>query len=223
MRSMWWRQAPLPPRAAAARRRATRARAPLASWRSCTTAPAPPPSRVGRRVGAAGQGAGAGRRCARAGASFCSAWGSAWAVAGPVPHHRLPHAPPAALSEGVLWCVGRPVFRAIVVDSMAQRRQQYEAALAGMPIFARLAPEQLAAVADCLQRETFQVHAGGAAAALRLPATACAARDCVVPPGPGSRLPCLLAWTPTPTPLPARRAHRVRGRPAGRRRPLLHH
>ena len=73
----------------------------------------------------------------------------------------LPSSAVAALTEGVLWGVDRATFRSLVVYSMAERRQRYEATLRGMPIFRHLSQEQLAAVADCLRQEVFEVGAGG--------------------------------------------------------------
>ncbi|KAL4421376.1 hypothetical protein ABPG75_010667 [Micractinium tetrahymenae] len=61
-----------------------------------------------------------------------------------------------ALTEGVLWGVDRSTFRSLVVHSMAERRQRYEATLRGMAVFRHLSQEQLAAVADCLHQEVFK-------------------------------------------------------------------
>ena len=74
-----------------------------------------------------------------------------------------PSLPPgrAALAEGVLWGVDRATFRSLVVYSMAERRQHYEVTLRDMPIFRHLSQEQLAAVADCLHQEVFEVGAAG--------------------------------------------------------------
>jgi hypothetical protein len=44
---------------------------------------------------------------------------------------------------------------------MAERRQRYEATLRDMPIFRHLSQQQLAAVADCLHQEVFEVGAQG--------------------------------------------------------------
>jgi hypothetical protein len=65
----------------------------------------------------------------------------------------------AALTEGVLWGVDRATFRSLVVYSMAERRQRYEASLRGMPIFRHLSQQQPAAVADCLHHDVFEVGA----------------------------------------------------------------
>lgn len=51
--SMWWKQGPSVPPRTARRWPATKGRAPLASWHSCTTARAPPPSRVRQQRAAA--------------------------------------------------------------------------------------------------------------------------------------------------------------------------
>lgn len=70
----------------------------------------------------------------------------------------MPNCPCAALTDGVLWGVDRATFRSLVVQSMEERRQQHEAALSSMPILQHLTPSQLAAVADCLHQETFEVR-----------------------------------------------------------------
>ncbi len=41
---------------------------------------------------------------------------------------------------------------------MEERRQRYEQALRNMPILHHLTPVQLAAVADCLHQESFEVR-----------------------------------------------------------------
>ena len=69
--------------------------------------------------------------------------------------------PPAALTAGVLWCVDRATFRSLVVYSMAERRRRHEATLRGVPIFGHLTQQQLAAIADCLRQETYQVWGCG--------------------------------------------------------------
>jgi CRP-like cAMP-binding protein len=63
----------------------------------------------------------------------------------------------AALTEGVLWGVDRATFRSLVVHSMEERRRRHEAALRRVPLLQHLTPSQLAAVADCLHQETFEV------------------------------------------------------------------
>jgi hypothetical protein len=70
----------------------------------------------------------------------------------------MPNCPCAALTDGVLWGVDRSTFRSLVVQSMEERRQRHEAALSSMPILQHLTPSQLAAVADCLHQETFEVR-----------------------------------------------------------------
>lgn len=57
----------------------------------------------------------------------------------------------------MLWGVDRSTFRALVIRSMAERRQRYEATLRGMAVFRHLSQGQLAAVADCLHQEVFEV------------------------------------------------------------------
>ena len=52
-----------------------------------------------------------------------------------------------AVTGGVLWGVDRATFRDIIVASTAARRERFEVALAAMPIFSGLAPEQRAAIA----------------------------------------------------------------------------
>lgn len=62
---------------------------------------------------------------------------------------------------GVLWALDRATFRNLVVGSMVERRQRHEATLKAMPVFQHLSHEQLAAIADCLSPETYQVCRGG--------------------------------------------------------------
>lgn len=62
-----------------------------------------------------------------------------------------------AESSGVVWVMERAIFRGIIVVSTMQKRQRYEEALQGMPLFSALMPQQRAAIADCLSLETFQV------------------------------------------------------------------
>ncbi len=52
-----------------------------------------------------------------------------------------------AVTAGVLWGVDRVTFRDIIVASAAARRARFDGALAAMPIFSGLTPEQRAAIA----------------------------------------------------------------------------
>lgn len=61
-----------------------------------------------------------------------------------------------SITDGVLWAVDRPTFRSIIVVSMAQKRQKYEAILEKMDMFSGLSVENRAVIADCLSAEVFQ-------------------------------------------------------------------
>jgi hypothetical protein len=48
-----------------------------------------------------------------------------------------PHAP-QAVSEGLLWAMDRMTFRALIVHSMAEKRDRYEGVLERMGVFKNL-------------------------------------------------------------------------------------
>lgn len=58
-------------------------------------------------------------------------------------------------TDGLLWAVDRVTFRNIIVLSMAQKRQKYEAILEQMDMFSGLTIENRAVIADCLAAEIF--------------------------------------------------------------------
>ncbi|GMH36003.1 hypothetical protein BSKO_03871 [Bryopsis sp. KO-2023] len=60
-----------------------------------------------------------------------------------------------ASSDGILWAVDRVTFRNIIVLSMAQKRQKYEAILTEMDMFSGLSIENRAVIADCLAAEIY--------------------------------------------------------------------
>jgi CRP-like cAMP-binding protein len=70
--------------------------------------------------------------------------------------YDCPHsATVTASSPGVAWGLERTAFRAVVVEAMEARRDRREALLRKTAAFGTLAPQLLAAAADCLAAETF--------------------------------------------------------------------
>lgn len=59
-------------------------------------------------------------------------------------------------TDGTLWGLDRQTFRALVVSSTVERRKRHEIFLRSVKLFKDLSPEQLAAIADCLEMETYE-------------------------------------------------------------------
>lgn len=57
------------------------------------------------------------------------------------------------VADSVLWCVDRASFRHVIVASTNQVRKLDESILKGIPLFADMAPMELAQIADCLRPE----------------------------------------------------------------------
>jgi hypothetical protein len=67
--------------------------------------------------------------------------------------------PEQAVTEGMLWAMGRSTFRTIVLAARMESRQCYEKALADMEIFQSLSPANRSSIADCLTAEVYEVCA----------------------------------------------------------------
>lgn len=61
-----------------------------------------------------------------------------------------------AETSGRLWALDRTTFRALVINTTRQRRENYEGVLRDNPVFCELEKEELAAVADALAPESFK-------------------------------------------------------------------
>lgn len=161
-----------------------KATAPLESWLSCTTAPAQRPSRRSLRVR---RGTSEGRRAQVSSSyglrssqlqlsrscgysallpapqACCGPWTAppfeAWLWAAWWGLAAVPRVLPACARCGcsATTCTAPEAAIARSRHFQIERRQRHESTLRAMPIFQHLGQEQLAAIADCLRPEAYQV------------------------------------------------------------------
>lgn len=58
----------------------------------------------------------------------------------------------------MLWALDGASFRAIVTTTVVARRTAHEQILQSIQLFKELSPENLAAIADCLHSEEYEVR-----------------------------------------------------------------